>query len=54
MLNVSFSVLATHSCDLILFAERAVGPQERRPLPGLHDQFGFRQRLGGPDSHGEL
>lgn len=41
-------------CDLIHFAERAVGPQERRPLPGLHDQFGFRQRLGGPDSHGVL
>lgn len=38
----------------VLCVEGAVRPQEHRHLPGLHHQFFFRQRLGGPDPHGVL
>lgn len=39
---------------LIPSAEGAVRPQEHSQLPGLHNQRGVGQRLGGPDPHGVL
>lgn len=56
VLLMSKCISISHLPNLFVFIslERVVGPQEYRAVPGLSNQRGGRQCMGGSDSDGVL